>query len=65
MAISDVRDKFSNPSVHFMEWVGDWSLIYRDDDRFRRLFIQAGFTKADLEIDYEQQGILQYILARK
>ena len=22
LAISDVRDKYSNPSIHFMEWVG-------------------------------------------
>lgn len=63
LAISDVRDKFSNPSVHFMEWVGDWSLIYRDDDTFRNLFIEAGFSAKDLKIDYEKQGVLQYILA--
>ncbi|MDD3294460.1 MAG: class I SAM-dependent methyltransferase [Geobacteraceae bacterium] len=63
LAISDVRDKFSNPSVHFMEWVGDWNLIYRDDDTFRQIFLDAGFRASDLRIGYEQQGILQYVFA--
>lgn len=64
LAISDVRDKFSNPSVHFMEWVGDWNLVYRDDENFRQVFCEAGFQKENLKIGYEQQGILQYIHAR-
>ena len=62
IAISDVRDKFSNPSVHFMEWVGDWSLVYRHDEGFRNLFIKAGFRPRDLTISYEQQGIMQYVV---
>ena len=63
MIISDVRDKYSNPSVHFMEWVGDWPLVYRTDTEFREIFINAGFSESDLEPRYEQQGILQYIKA--
>lgn len=63
LAISDVRDKYSNPSIHFMEWVGDWNLIYRDDDSFRRIFVEAGFKENELDFKYEQQGILQYIIA--
>ncbi len=65
LAISDVRDKFSNPSVHFMEWVGDWNLTYRNDDDFRRSFVEAGFSEKDLSCEYEQQGLMQYILATK
>ena len=65
LAISDVRDKYSNPSVHFMEWVGDWNLIYRDDEVFRRFFLEAGFKEKNLEIGYEQQGIMQYVIARR
>jgi len=65
LAISDVRDKYSNPSVHFMEWVGNWSLIYRDDESFQQLFIEAGFSRNDLSIEYEQQGIMQYVFAQK
>lgn len=63
LAISNVRDKYSNPSVHFMEWVGDWNLIYRDDDAFKRIFIEAGFKENELAFHYEQQGIMQYIIA--
>lgn len=61
--ISNVRDKYSNPSVHFMEWVGDWNLVYRDDEEFKKIFIEAGFKQDELEIQYEQQGIMQYIIA--
>ncbi len=62
LAISNVRDKYSNPSVHFMEWVGDWYLVYRDEDSFRKIFIEAGFKESELKIQYEQQGIMQYII---
>lgn len=64
LVISDVRDKYSNPTIHFMEWVGDWNLVYRDDDSFRRIFLDAGFKEKELNYQYEQQGILQYIIAR-
>lgn len=64
LAISDVRDKFSNPSIYFMEWVADWNLIYRDDDSFRNIFIDAGFSKDNLSFQYEQQGLMQYIFAK-
>ncbi len=64
LAVADVRDKYSNASVHFMEWVGDWNLIYRDDENFRQLFLEAGFRSENLAIGYEQQGTMQYIFAR-
>lgn len=63
LAIASVRDKYSNPSVHFMEWVGDWNLIYRDEEQFVNIFTEAGFKKENLHVRYEQQGILQYIIA--
>ncbi len=63
MAISTVRDKYSNPSVHFMEWAGDWNLIYRNEDEFSEIFLRAGFKKNELDIEYEQQGIMQYMIA--
>ena len=65
MAISNVRDKYSNPSVHYMEWMGDWNLIYRNDENFKQIFRDAGFTENNINIQYEQQGILQYIIAGK
>lgn len=63
MAIANVRDKFSNPSVFFMEWVGDWNLIYRSDEEFTSVFLDAGFQKEQLQLVYEQQGIILYIVA--
>ncbi len=63
LAIATVRDKYSNPSVHYMEWVGDWSLIYRDDREFKKIFLEAGFGENELRTEYEQQGIMQYIIA--
>ncbi|MBL7069354.1 MAG: helix-turn-helix domain-containing protein [Candidatus Omnitrophica bacterium] len=61
--ISNVRDRYSNPSVHYMEWAGDWPLVYRDEDEFKKIFIEAGFKEDELSVQYEQQGIMQYIIA--
>lgn len=63
LIISNVRDRYNNPSVHYMEWAGDWHLVYRDDEEFKKLFIEAGFKNNELRIQYEQQGIMQYIIA--
>ena len=63
LAISDVRDKYSNPSVYYMEWVGEWKLLYNDDDEFRKIFKDAGFKEDQLKFTFEQQGILQYVIA--
>lgn len=65
LAISNVRDKYSNPSLHFMEWAGDWNLVYRDGEEFKTLFINGGFKETDFETYYEQQGIMQYIITNK
>jgi len=63
LVISNVRDKYSNPSVHYMEWVGEWNLVYRSDEEFKKIFLDARFKEDDLKIQYEQQGIMQYIIA--
>ena len=65
LAISDVRDKYSNPSLHFMQLVGEWDLLYRNDEEFRAIFLEAGFSKNELRFDFKQQGIMQYIFATK
>ena len=65
LAISDVQGKYSNPSLHFMELVGEWDLLYRDGDEFKRIFLEAGFDENKLAFGYEQQGIMQYIIATK
>lgn len=64
MVISNYRDKYSNPSIHFMEWVGDWNLVYRTEEDFLQCFMAAGFKQENLSLDYEQQGIMQYCFAK-
>jgi len=63
LAVSNVRDRYSNPSIHCMEWVGEWILIYRIEEEFNKIFFDAGFKEANLRIQYEQQGIMQYVIA--
>ena len=63
MAVSSVRDKYSNPSVHFMEWAGEWYLIYRNEEEFKDIFLKAGFSSSQIKLVYEQQGIMQYVIA--
>ena len=63
LLISDARDRYSNPSAHFMEWIAEWHLIYRSDEEFKQIFMEAGFKEKELKVYYEQQGIFQYILA--
>lgn len=65
LAIANFRDKYSNPSFHFMEWVGDWNLVYRTEEEFADVFLESGFKPEDLSFEYEQQGVLMYCLARR
>lgn len=65
LAVSNVRDKYSNPSMHYMEWAGDWNLVYRTDEEFKKIFLEAGFLEEELVFQYERQKILQYIIAKK
>ncbi len=64
MVISNYRDKYSNPSLHFMEWCGDWNLVYRTEEEFLKIFCEAGFLKSNLRMEYEQQGIMMYCFAK-
>jgi len=63
LAISTARDKYSNPSLYYMEWSADWNLVYRDEEEFKRIFREVGFIDDQLKIQYEQQGIMQYMIA--
>jgi len=65
LAISDVQDKYSNPSLPFMELVGLWELLYRDRSEFKKLFLDAGFYPEKISYQFEQQGIMQYVIAEK
>ncbi|HEU4385763.1 MAG TPA: class I SAM-dependent methyltransferase [Anaeromyxobacteraceae bacterium] len=46
----------ANPSQTFMEWVGDWPLIYRSRHDFAELFLEAGFDNRDLVVDREAKN---------
>jgi 2-polyprenyl-3-methyl-5-hydroxy-6-metoxy-1,4-benzoquinol methylase len=64
MIISNYRDKWSNPSRHYMEWGGDWELLYRTEEEFLEIFKKAGFSPEDLSLKFEPQKIMQYCFAR-
>lgn len=65
LAIATVRDKYSNPSLYYMEWSADWNLVYRNEEEFWQVFKDAGFSDKQLKIQYEQQGIVQYMIANE
>lgn len=64
LLISNYRDKYSNPSRFYMEWGGDWNLIYRTEHEFLKLFQIAGFKEKNLSLKFEKQKIMQYCIAR-
>ncbi len=64
LIISNYRDKWSNPSRHFMEWGGDWELVYRTESDFLRVFTDAGFCSTNLQLQYEPLKVIQYCIAR-
>ncbi len=64
LIISNYRDKWSNASRHFMEWGGDWELVYRTEDDFQKVFLDAGFSKKQLSLEYEPLKVMQYCFAK-
>lgn len=65
LAIANVRDKYSNPSAYWMEWVSDWNLIYRSEGEMLSLFLESGFSQDQIKIVLEKQKIVQYCLGYK
>ncbi len=54
-----------NPSRTFMEWIGNWYLIYRDKNQMAELAARAGMTTSQFKIDAESLGIDLFIRADK
>lgn len=50
-----------NPSRGYMEWFGNWYLIYRDMAAFSALLEQANLTDANIEFGSEPLGIDHYV----
>lgn len=65
MVISNVRDKYGDSSAGWMEWVAEWYLIYRTEDEFKNIFMDAGFSQNDLQIIFAHSKAMQYCLARE
>lgn len=61
--ISNVRDKYSNSSVGLMEWATEWYLIYRTEEEFKKIFIDAGFSSKNLKIVPQHSKVMQYCFA--
>lgn len=64
LMISNALDKYSTPSPIWMEWIGDWYLIYRTEDEFRSLFKKSGFINNEIEIIPQPNRVMQYGLVR-
>lgn len=60
MVISNVRDKFSNSSAAWMEWVAEWYLVYRSEEEFRRIFVAAKIPPNKIEIIPQHSNVMQY-----
>ncbi|MEX2174079.1 MAG: hypothetical protein WD872_06935 [Pirellulaceae bacterium] len=54
-----------NPSRGYMEWLGNWYLLYRDAEQCRALAQQAGIPPAAVEIGAEGQGIDLFLTVRR
>lgn len=65
MAISNMGDKYASSSSVWMEWIGQWHLIYRTKEEFEQIFIDGSFALKDIEIIPQNSKIMQYCIARK
>jgi len=63
MVIANVADKYNNSSSAWMEWVADWNLIYRSKDEFKKIFLDAGFSSAELKLVLQHNKVVQYCFA--
>ena len=63
--ISNFGDKYSNSSAGLMEWATEWYLIYRSEEEFRRIFLDAGFSSENLQILPQHSKVIQYCFARR
>ncbi len=54
-----------NPSRAYMEWIGNWYLIYRSPAQMQQLAQEAGLNSGQYEVDAESSGVNLFIHARK
>jgi SAM-dependent methyltransferase len=54
-----------NPTRAYMEWLGNWYLIYRTREQLRQLALAAGLPETQIELSSEPLGVDLLLLARK
>ena len=54
-----------NPARAFMEWIGNWYLIYRTVEQMERLALGAGIPHGQFTIGSERLGVNRFLIARK
>ena len=54
-----------NPSRSFMEWCGQWFLIHRTEDDYRRLCRSAGIPEESIQFDREPLGCCIFLILEK
>ena len=54
-----------NPTRTYMEWLGNWYLIYRTREQFRDLALAAGLAESQIELTSEPLGVDLLLVARK
>jgi 16S rRNA G966 N2-methylase RsmD len=64
LTISNYTEAINNPSRLYMEWGGDWDLIYRSEQGFCEFFKLAGFDPQKIKMKYEPLKVMQYCLAQ-
>jgi SAM-dependent methyltransferase len=65
IVISNVGDKYNNPSASWMEWVAEWYLIYRTEFEFKKIFWDADISPVNLRIIPQRSKVMQYCFASK
>lgn len=63
LVIANFGDKYNNPSAGLMEWATEWYLIYRTEDEFTRIFLDAGFYPKNLKLIFQPGKTVLYCLA--
>ncbi|HEV3341343.1 MAG TPA: methyltransferase [Pirellulales bacterium] len=54
-----------NPTRAYMEWIGNWYLIYRTADELARLAAGAGISQSSFSIGAERLGIDLFVVAER
>jgi len=54
-----------NPTRAYMEWFGNWYLLYRDAGQFERLIESAGLSAASVTFGAEPLGVDLYATVTK